>query len=102
MISELRNGEDSLDYIKVLYGFPSVCYKDTIILEREKSEARSTILTSSDEAFMLFLIIVYFEDKADTYYAEFYAGMHFVLRLGWQKAGFHQWNTLYQGVKKTN
>ena len=70
MISELWNREDSLDYITVLYGFSDVFYKDTTILERAKSEAPSTILTPADEAFILLLIIVYFEDNTHTEYEE--------------------------------
>ena len=59
-----------------------------------------TILTPSDEVFILFLIIVYFEDNADTDYVESYAGINFVSRSGWQEIGIHLWNTLYQRVKK--
>ena len=83
MISKLGNPEDSLDYIKVLYDFASVLYKDTTILERAKSGALLTIITPSGEAFILLLIIVYFENYADTDYAESYAGIDFVLRSGW-------------------
>ena len=39
--------------IKFLYGFVDVFYRDTTISERAKSEALSTILTPSDEAFIL-------------------------------------------------
>ena len=59
-----------------------------------------TILTPSDEAFILLLIIVYFEDYSDKDYADSYARIHFVLRLGWKEAGIHLLDKLYQGVKK--
>ena len=69
----LGNGDDSLDYIKVLYDFASVFYKVTTILKRAKSEALSTILTSSTEYFILLLTIVHFEDNVATEYAKCYA-----------------------------
>ena len=100
IISELRNREDSLDYIKILYGFASIFYKDTTILERAKIKALSKILTPSDKAFILLLIIVNFEDYADTNYVESYVGIHFVLCSGWKEDGIHLWSILYQGVKK--
>ena len=74
-------------------------YNYATIIERTKSEGLSTILTPSDEAFILLLIIVYFEESADTEYAESYEGKHFVLRSGWQEAGIHLWNNLYSKVK---
>ena len=83
-----------------MYGFADVFYKDTTILERSKLKELSTILTPSDGAFFLLLIIVYFEDNADTDYAESYKGIHFVLRSGWQEAEIHLWNILYQRVQE--
>ena len=65
-----------------------------------KTEALSTILTPSDEAFILLLIIVYFEENADTEYNYKYQNKKFVLRSGWQEAGIDLWNTLYIQVKE--
>ena len=65
-----------------------------------KTEALSTILTPSDEAFILLLIIVYFEENADTEYNYTYQNKKFVLRSGWQEAGIDLWNTLYIQVKE--
>ena len=83
-----------------MYGFVEIFYKNTTILELAKSEVLSTMLTPSDEAFILLLIIVYFKDNADTEYTECCVGISFVLRSGWQEAAIHLWNTLYQRIEK--
>ena len=99
-ISNLRNEDNSVDYMKVLCAFADVLYSTQIIRQKMKSEALSTILTPSDEAFILLLIIVYFEENADTEYNYTYQNKKFVLRSGWQEVGIDLWNTLYVQVKE--
>ena len=99
-ISDLRNEDNSVDYMKVLCAFADVLYSTQIIRQKMKTEALSTILTPSDEAFILLLIIVYFEENADTEYNYTYQNKKFVLRSGWQEAGIDLWNTLYIQVKE--
>ena len=99
-ISDLRNEDNSVDYMKVLYAFADVLYSTQVIRQKMKTEALSTILTPSDEAFILFLIIVYFEENADTEYNYKYQNKKFVLCSGWQEAGIDLWNTLYIQVKE--
>ena len=89
MIANLRGGTDSKDYVDILFNFSSSIYSKSEILRRAKSEVISTLLTPSDEAFILLLIIVYFEEHANTEFTKLYGKTKFVLRSGWQEAGVH-------------
>ena len=66
MIQELGSKEDTLNYIKVLYGIADKLYNNINILGQAKSGELSTIITSSDGTCISLLNIVYFEDNADT------------------------------------
>ena len=89
-----------MEYVKLLFDFSVVFYRETTILERVKKEELAAILTPSDEAFLLLLLIVYYEDKTDTEYSAIYEGKQFVLRSGWQEAGIDLFNRLYREVIK--
>ena len=85
--------------MKVLLEFITVFYKEKNIIQQAKTEDISELLTPSDEAFILLLIVVYFEEYADTTYTENYEGTSFIEKTGWQEAGIHLYNSLYMKVK---
>ena len=85
--------------MKVLLEFITVFYKEKNIIQQAKTENILELLTPSEEAFILLLIVVYFEDHADTTYAENYEGTSFIEKMGWQEAGIHLYNSLYMKVK---
>ena len=68
-------------------------------MQRAKTEDISTLLTPSDEAFILLLIIVYYENHADTKLENF-EKEDYVERTGWQEAGIHLYNSIYRQVKE--
>lgn len=47
------------------------------------------LLTPSDKAFILLLVIVYFKEHANSGFTKLYERTTFVLRSGWQEAGVH-------------
>ena len=98
MIAEKQGQNDIMEYIKLLFDFSVVFYRETIILERVKKEELAAILMPSDEAFLLLLLVVYFEDKTDTEYSTMYEGKQFVLQSGLQEAGIDLFNQLYREV----
>ena len=89
-----------MEYVKLLFDFSVVFYRETIILEQVKKEELAAILTPSDKAFLLLLLVVYYEDKTDTEYSAVYEGKQFVLQSGWQEAGIDLFNQLYCEVIK--
>ena len=100
MIKKLRETTDVTRYMDTLFQFSVVIYNKTAILQRAKTENISTLLTPSDEAFILLLIIVYFEKHADTQFAETFRKEVYVERTGWQEEGIHLYNDLYREVKE--
>ena len=100
MINDLREGTDSKEYMEVLFQFSYSLYSESEMLRRAKTEEILTLLTPSDEAFILLLIIVYFEDHANTEYTKIFKKSTFVLRSGWQEAGVHLFNELYMKVQE--
>ena len=99
MINDLREGPDSKEYMEVLFEFSYSLYSESEMLRRAKTEDFSKLLTPSDEAFILLLIIVYFEEHANTEYTKIFEKSTFVLRSGWQEAGVHLFNELYMKVQ---
>ena len=100
MINDLREGTDGEEYMKVLFQFSNSLYNESELLRRAKTEDFSKLLTPSDEAFILLLIIVYFEEHANTEYSKVFKKSTFVLRSGWQEAGVHLFNELYMKVQE--
>ena len=85
--------------MKVLIYFAPVLYKESIVLQRLKTESVSDVLTCSDEAFILLCIIVYFCDDSDSTIKEEYAEEDFVRKTGWQESGIDLYNRLYKDVQ---
>ena len=85
--------------MKVLLEFITVFYKEKNIIQQAKTEDILELLTPSDEAFIFLLIVFYFEEYADTTYAENYEGTSFIEKTGQQEAGIHLYNSLYMKVK---
>ena len=98
-IVKFRNADDEHDYMKILVEFSSAIYREAVIMQRIKTENISSLLTPSDEAFILLLIVVYYEEYADTNYAKDYEGKTFIETTGWQEAGIDLYNVLYRKVK---
>ena len=83
MIEKLRETVDATRYMETLSQFSVVIYNETSILQQAKTENISTLLTPSDESFILLLIIVYYEKHTDTKFAETFKKEVYVERTGW-------------------
>ena len=65
LVNGLRGRVDVDEYIDHLYKFVNLFYKEKTIQETLMSEKLSEILTTSDEAFVLLCIKVYFNNYTD-------------------------------------
>ena len=65
MVNGFRGRVDDNEYIDYLYDFVNLFYKERAVRERSMTEKLSEMLTTSDEAFVLLCIKVYFNDHTD-------------------------------------
>ena len=97
MINNLRKKKE---YGKFLYIFASVFYKESTFTNQVATEDLSSVLTPSDKAFLLLLIVVYYEETKDSEIVAKHPEKIFVTCSGWQQAGIDLYNELYVKVKE--
>ena len=106
MVHGFQGRVDDNEYIDYLYHFVNLFYKERIVQERSMTEKLSEMLTTSDEAFFLLCIKVYFNDHTDLENEIYNANDIHVTKNGWRKEGIDLYNNIYAEVaedrKKNN
>ena len=96
----IKNLRKNSKYGKVLFLFASVFYKESTFTHQAAAENLSSILTPSDKAFLLLLIVVYYEETSDADYVTQHPDKIFIDCKGWQQDGIDLYNKLYIKVRE--
>ena len=64
-VTHMRNGEGRNSYIRCLYTFVNAFHRETDVNDMLRNECISSILTPSDEAFIMLCVMVYFREHTD-------------------------------------